>query len=50
MKAVVIAASLTAPPKSPGHPEQVTLVPEREHAPHPVGHGKIETVVLTLEL
>lgn len=49
MKEVVTVKSLTAPPKSPGQPEHVTLVPVSEQAAHPVGHGRRETVVFTLE-
>jgi hypothetical protein len=41
--------SLTAPPKSPGQAEQVTLVPAKEQAPQPVGHGRMETVVFTFD-
>jgi hypothetical protein len=47
---VVTVASLIAPPKSEGQAEQVTLVPANEQAPHPVGHGNRDTVVLTFEL
>jgi hypothetical protein len=49
VKEVVTVVSLTAPPKSTGQPEQVTLVPEREQAAHPVGQGRRETEVLTLD-
>lgn len=49
MNDVVTAASLTAPPKSEGQAEHVTFVPVSEHAPQPVGHAKIDTVVFTFE-
>lgn len=47
-KLVVTLTSLIEPPKSFGQPEQVTLVPEAEQAPHPAGQAVMVVVPLTL--